>query len=138
MRVAKAGALRSKGLNQSSPLPEFLPEDECSYPFEIRLREPPGAASVGGGLVLADFRHPIRLDQFPLHGDVLFRPFPDRRHRRRNLQRATPVQTSARLRAAFVTPASFGTTARMPYPGRSNGERNSPRPRKLASFVQNG
>lgn len=42
------------------------------------------------------------------------------------------------LRAAFVTPASFGTTARMPYPGRSNGERSSPALAKLASFVQNG
>ena len=53
---------------------EFLPEEECACPFETldfasRLEPFPAAID----WVLADIRRPMRVDEFPLHGDVLFR-----------------------------------------------------------------
>ena len=53
---------------------EFLPEEECACPFEMldfasRLEPFPSAID----WVLADIRRPMRVDEFPLHGDVLFR-----------------------------------------------------------------
>jgi amino acid adenylation domain-containing protein len=53
---------------------EFLPEEECACPFEMldfasRLEPFPSAID----WVLADLRRPMRVDEFPLHGDVLFR-----------------------------------------------------------------
>lgn len=53
---------------------EFLPENECSSPLEtldFSSRLEPLQSAIDW--VLADFRRPMSLEQFPLHGDVLFR-----------------------------------------------------------------
>ena len=118
---------------------EFLPEDECSYPFEMldfaNRPEPLQSA--------ADWYSQTSASPYAW---TSFR-FTAKYCSGHSLIAATVAETYnellrcrrlPRLRAAFVTPASFGTTARMPYPGRSNGERSSPAPAKLASFVQNG
>ena len=61
-------------LDGETAMQEFLPEDACPCLFEAldfsSRREPLQSAI---DWVLADLGRPMRLDQFPLHGDVLFR-----------------------------------------------------------------
>ena len=61
-------------LDGERAMQEFLPEPACPCPFEAldysRRPEPLQSAIEW---VLADIGRPLRLDQFPLHADVLFR-----------------------------------------------------------------
>ncbi len=60
-------------LDGETAMQEFLPEDACPRPFEaldFSSRLEPLQSSIEW--VLADLGQPMRLDQFPLHGDVLF------------------------------------------------------------------
>lgn len=53
---------------------EFLPETECRWPFQtLDFSDRPEALQAANEWVLADIARPMRVDQFPLHGDVLFR-----------------------------------------------------------------
>ena len=61
-------------LDGEQAMQEFLPEDACPCPFEaldFSNRLEPLQAAIDW--VLADLGQPMRLEQFPLHGDVLFR-----------------------------------------------------------------
>jgi amino acid adenylation domain-containing protein len=53
---------------------EFLPDAQCSPPFEMfDFSKCPDPFASANEWVLADIGRPMRPDQFPLHGDVLFR-----------------------------------------------------------------
>ena len=61
-------------LDGETAMQEFLPEDACPCPFEaldFSSRLEPLQSAIEW--VLADLGRPMRLDQFPLHGDALFR-----------------------------------------------------------------
>ncbi|TRZ53253.1 hypothetical protein D4S03_02090, partial [bacterium] len=65
-------------LDGETAMQEFLPEDACPCPFEAldfssRLEPLQSALE----WVLADLGRPMRLDQFPLHGDARIRPGKD-------------------------------------------------------------
>src|SRR5512140_869879 len=61
-------------LDGETAMQEFLPVEACPCPFEaldFSTRPEPLPAAIEW--MLADIARPMRLDQFPLHADVLFR-----------------------------------------------------------------
>ena len=73
LRLRLHSAQDSAGGN--APMQEFLPAGGCDTPFEFfdysGAAQPPLEAAMAR--VLDDHSRPMRLDQFPLHGDKLYR-----------------------------------------------------------------
>ena len=60
--------------DSGTAMQEFLPAELCALPYQaLDFSNCPQPLASAMDWLLADFRRPMRLDQFPLHGDVLFR-----------------------------------------------------------------